>query len=770
MSIAARKWIILSLAVVLTVTSTVLLNVNPAVQPGLPGYLAAVSGQESADNRSGDVSETSENEILQPVFSHSEHFYDSEISVSITASMTGAGIFYTLDGTEPTVGSARYTGPITIKLLDKNEINVVTIKAIAVSGDIITRPLVHTYFTGSKIFDRFDTLVFSLSTDPDHLYDYDTGIFVEGRTRTEYRRENPREKIEPPSPANFNWRGMEGERPVYAEVFESNGERVIAQAAGVRVHGGWSRASQQKSIRLIARNEYQPGQGKFHYDFFPDDTVKDGYDTPFGKYDQLILRNGANDRDFAMIRNEVGYRLAQMAGLQVVSPARPAAVFLNGEYYGFAWLQVRVNAQYLQDIFSAPTRHFQVVGMGEYWIDTDDPAERRAIEDLNGFYTKDLSNDAIFAEFEQLVDVDQLLLYYALQTYLGNQDWPHNNLKRWRYIGEQEDGFLPELDGRWRYVTFDLDWILGLYEDPPDADKPTFQDMMELENERYSHMLNALFVRSDMADKFAMIMCDIAANVVTGQNVNGLISELFGISRNEIRHALTAKKYAGWVSSDSILSNHFNMYKVTGERSAYIFRSLRDHFGWDDDMFTVEVTGAEAYIGTQKGFSANYFSHLKIPLRPALPEHTVFDHWVVNGSVINKPEIEVSLADAVDGVVKVELVTRVELPVLMFGEAYGSSAQNGCTLYNPGEEEVHTGGLYMSNDISNPFLWAIPDARVEPGGILELAGKGSKDIGDLHKIRMGFNARRGQRLYLSDETGTVITHILVSQDEIIFHN
>jgi len=712
MTVSIRKWIILVLAIILTISSVIYLNINPAVQKGLPDHLTAAAQDDPAQPPEF-IAETVSYNDLQIAFSHPDHFYDTDIHISLIASVQGATIYYTMDGSEPTLDSAIYTEPVFIKAYGKNEHIAVTIRAVAAFGETISRSFAHTYFVGTDVHERFDTLIVVLSTNAEHLYDYDTGIFVEGRTRSDYIKENPKATINPPSPANFNWRGMEGERPVYVEAFEPDGERGIAQAAGMRTHGGWSRALDQKSIRLVARNMYENGQGKFHFDFFPEDTVRDGFGSPLGKYDQLVLRNGANDRDFGMLRNEVGLRLAKMAGLEVASPARPVSIFLNGEYYGFAWMQVRVNEQYLQDIFNSPTRDFQVVGMGEQWIDTDDPLEKEDVEYLNSFYDKDLAKKEIFDEFEQLVDIDQLMRYYTLQTFLGNHDWPNNNIKRWRYTGVQEEGLAPELDGRWRYVAFDLDWILGLYEDPPNVFRPTFQEMMNPRNNRYSYMLNTLFKRQDMVDKFAMYMCDIAANIVTGKNVSNLIDELFGKSRNELNHALESKKYAHWVSLGTVRNNHSNMFMVANGRSEYIFQSLREHFGWEDSMFTVEVTGAEAYIGSQKGTSAMYFDHLVIPLKPVLPGYEVFDHWVVNGTVINTPEITVSIEDTVDGVVRVELITREELPLLIFNDAYGSSERNGCVLYNPGNEAVFTDGMYLTNNLENPFRWALPAARIE---------------------------------------------------------
>jgi hypothetical protein len=149
-------------------------------------------------------------------------------------------------------------------------------------------------------------------------------------------------------------------------------------------------------------------------------------------------------------------------------------------------------------------------------------------------------------------------------------------------------------------------------------------------------------------------------------------------------------------------------------------------------------------------------------VKPSLPEFTAFDHWVVNGMVIYSPEITVSVSDAHDGIVRIELVTKEEFPLLIFTEAYGSSLRNGCVLYNPGEDVVSTEGLFITNDISNPFLWQLPPAEISPGGTLEMAGRGSTDASDLLKVRMGFNVREGRMLYLCDEDGNVLHTIIVT--------
>jgi len=758
----AKKWLLLLISVVILFLAVVILNYNPAEPIGVSALYDLLT-ENVPTEEVANIEPIEFSGHIDLSFSHKEHFYETYIEVSITADIPGAVIHYTTDGSAPTTDSPVYNEPVPLYLpVRRQPVAVYPLKAIAVYNDYITSPLVHTYFLAEDIGSRFDVMIFSLSTNDEYLFDFDTGILVEGAERANYRRDNPRAHIIPPSPANFNWRGMESERPVYIEAFEQNGERVIAQLGGVRVHGGWSRAIDQKSLRIVARDMYEPGQGRFRYDFFPDDVRADGFDSPIRRYDQLVLSNNANDRDFAMLRQEVNYALVLESGFRVVSPMRAVAVFLNGEYYGFAWLEVRINGQYLQDVFSAPTNEFQIVGRGEWWVDTEDEKDIEDIGIFNEFYNKDFRNDTVLKEFEELADLDNLLHYYAYQTYVGNRDWPGGNLRRWRYIGEQQEGLAPELDGRWRYIMYDLDFLMALYEETPRPNSPSFNDYMSRNNDRHSYMLAALFVRPEIVDRYATYICDIAANIVTASNVSKQIDRLYDEAYREIGFALDARKYAGWVSHDSVEFNHANMLLYTRVRETHFKQGMMDYFGWDDGEFTVTVSGADAVIGTMVAKSSRYFSHLSIPVRPSLSGFTVFDHWILNGDVINTPEITVSIEDAVDGVVSIELITKEEYPPLLIQEAYGSSERNGLTLFNPGDEAVSTDMLFLTNDLSDPFRWQIPAATVSPGDILEFAGRGSTHPTDLMKIRMGFNVRLGRTIYLINEDGEVLHWMAVS--------
>jgi len=374
-----KRFLALGLAIILLVGSTIALAIYPA-QVTLPTF--------------AETDFFPENAPLMVAFSQTGHFFDSNVSVAILSSNPYAEIHYTLNGGFPTTDSTIYTSPITITAGRNTDVTV--LRAKAVYGDEISEILTHTFFVGQDVHRRFSTLVFSISANHADLYDFHTGIFVEGVTRRDYVRENPGTHVRPTTPANFNWRGREeGERPAHVEAFYADGTRILTQLCGLRVFGSWSRGEPIKSIRLIARRDYSPEAGRFHYPFFPDAFMADEFgDTPIRAYNELILRNGGNDRNHGMIRHELGSTLARRAGFIDVSPVRAASLFINGNFYGHMWLQTRCFEHFLQEVYGTPTRDFDVIGRGEWWFRNATEEQEEALTYKNSFAWRDLNDPA----------------------------------------------------------------------------------------------------------------------------------------------------------------------------------------------------------------------------------------------------------------------------------------------------------------------------------------------------------------------------------------
>ncbi|MGN1109663.1 MAG: CotH kinase family protein, partial [Oscillospiraceae bacterium] len=409
-------------------------------------------------------------------FSLPSGFYSENISVELTAE-GDQQIYFTTDGSDPKPESGNvYTQPIEINAT--SEVRASTIKAAA-AGEDGTLGAVYTvsYVIGQDVDSRFDddTLVFVLSTDPYNLYDYEYGIAVPGKVYDDYVKEHPGEEIPYNAPGNYYMTGREWERPIYVEVFENDGTKVIDQAAGVRLSGGYSRVPDQKSLRLIARKDYDPENGKFKYAFFPGAETEDG--VPVTEFDRLVLRNGANDREFAGVRDELSQNLAQDYGYPVTQHCTPAAVFLNGEYYGFSWLHENYNQDYLATYFGGNRDNYEIVSNTE---NADEGSERALADyaEMYALYDEDLTDDKVFDKLCSLVDIDNLVQYYCMQIFISNKDWPGNNYKAFRYYPAEGEEITSEyMDGRWRFMFFDAEFAWSLYGER--ANLNTMKDLLD---------------------------------------------------------------------------------------------------------------------------------------------------------------------------------------------------------------------------------------------------------------------------------------------------
>ena len=94
------------------------------------GYFVGVSSSKYYNTLIGSIEEVV-GAVASPSFSLAEGLYSGAQTVTITSATTGANIYYTTDGTNPTTASTPYTTPITIN-------TSTTLKAIAVVGSDIS--------------------------------------------------------------------------------------------------------------------------------------------------------------------------------------------------------------------------------------------------------------------------------------------------------------------------------------------------------------------------------------------------------------------------------------------------------------------------------------------------------------------------------------------------------------------------------------------------------------------------------------------------------
>ncbi|MBR4894850.1 MAG: CotH kinase family protein [Clostridia bacterium] len=455
------------------------IEADPSLQPVLPAA-------EPEPETEAPAALPEDGEIL-PLFSVEGGFYTTTktLKISLPDGMPrGTKITYTTDCSEPTKNAKVFLD--TIEVAKSSAVcSVIRAAVFDIDGNQISPVVTQTYLRADA--DRFgeDLLVFSLVTEKKNLTGT-TGI------------------LDHPRGTGKTW-----ERPCHVEIFTPSGERIVSQDAGIRIFGGSSRALPQKSFRLIARRddyfdaEKYDGRGSFAYPFFVGRTVLSGESAgeEILKYDRLVLRNGGNDSIQATAADPRAMTLTRDAAANAFFAAhsdkiacqtsRFAVVYLNGEYYGILDMKEDINDDYLRNLYGLDKEFVTVIKseldttrhcgkhtdggscrFDDVWfyyaVDEGEDSELDAYEamcrdalDALGGSKADL--DAAYERLSEKLDTDSFLEYTALCLYVCNTDWPHNNIRVWRYTGDAEEGN-PYTDGRWRYSTRDLDFSFGRYE------------------------------------------------------------------------------------------------------------------------------------------------------------------------------------------------------------------------------------------------------------------------------------------------------------------
>lgn len=399
-----------------------------------------------------------------PEFSHGAGFYHEPFSLELSHPDPEVVLYYTLDGSLPDTTSLRYTGPLPIEdrsaqenlysMIPTNHIEdgpyrefrwmepdgnvpkAQVVRVLAWREHALPTEQTATYFVQDQGQHTYHLPVISLTTDPAHLFDDETGLYVPGNEYTGHYLTG-----------NYFGRGPEWERAAWLEYFEPDGTPSLNQSIGMRIHGRYSRAMALKSLRLYARGSY--GETSFNHPFFAN--------RPDTAYRRLILRNSGQEFGYTQFGDAAAQTLVQHLDLETQSYA-PVIVFINGEYWGIHNVRERIDAHYLSRLHGIDENLIdKLENDAQVLLGTDEHYQYM----LEYARNHDLSLHEHYEYMQTLMDVDNYLDYYTAKIYLGNTDWPHNNIRYWRSRTPYHPQAPPCLDGRFRWIFFDVDRSFG---------------------------------------------------------------------------------------------------------------------------------------------------------------------------------------------------------------------------------------------------------------------------------------------------------------------
>ncbi|MBU9727008.1 CotH kinase family protein [Diplocloster modestus] len=671
-------------------------------------------------------------------FSVSDTFLSEDTELALTADAVYSSsydIYYTLDGSTPDLESPLYEKPLLLEAGDT--VRAVPVKARVCYKNTLSDVVTKTYFVGKNADQRYTTLIASITTDPENLYDPVTGIMMEG-PNTEYGFKN------------FDQRGDEWIRGANVEMFDETGNKIIDQKIGLGISGGYSANYFPKSLKLDANEIYDKENPKFEYPFFAsEETVS--LQSSGRKFNHLVLRNSGNDLYSTLIRWNLASSLAKEIGMAPVMSARPVTVYLNGEYYGLLQMQDSYSSYNLA----------QQLHVEKYEVEKFESSERECAEAAG--YAEYLYSDLNVASnrehLEELVDMDNFLTYYAFQLMVNNFDWPQKNYAAYRTNKEGADN-------RIRFLLFDTDYMYNLY-DTPDRAQELFGEML-VYPENDNNALSNVLKYPDYETRFVNIITSLMSNILDPEHLLELINRYSQEIAVEI-------EYMEKESPDAEIRNVAENWDSEVARLKHYAEVRNEEVAdWLDTLFEVEdlytVTmapseGADLIFGavrlTPEDPEWNGYFFLSHPLTVTCETYPgyEFDHWEVNQQIVTSRDLVISPDLILEGDNQIRLVTRPisgEGPVI--SKVSAASVDDWIELYNPYTNTIQLRDFYLSDDRSDFLKYRCPDTELEPGETLVLYGKTSPV---LNHYLVNFNLKKGEVLTLSDADGTILDQVRI---------
>ncbi len=671
--------------------------------------------KENANSKNGLLNE--------PKYSLESGFYQKPIEIIINNDNINSKIYYTIDGSEPTIHSKLYNG----ETLHFDSTTVLKSRAFLdnyIPSEIVTA----TYFINEPDAG-LPTL--SFTSDEKYFFDDSLGLFKK---------------------PHYGW-----EHPVSIEYFIANRERAITNRMGVKTHGHGGALGEQTSLRFVSKSRY--GESELKYPFFGANGLK--------TYDKLIIRNSGQDWDAAFLRDAfvsiIGNYVDNVFGTQY----QPVMTYLNGKFWGMYNLRERFDDDFLAEKYKISTASISIMEPLYRIMEGSSRTYRDLVDNI--FKMED---EEVYAAIDKVIDIDNLVDLSAIKYWANNSDWEKTNYKFWRSS---------ELDNKWRWILMDYDLSLN-HDYTNDYTVNLFKPAMDSgkANPLEFHFENILFnaFRSEIfLNKFLNRTCDLLNSTLTSEFLSPILDSLV----ENIEQAINYQKER-WLGSMNKNIMHYNLMRDFFKERPYYYREQLLEFFKLKGISTITL---KSNVDSACSFTLNsikklpidwsgyYFNEIPILVTVQPNSGFEFKHWAIGDSVISEDlSLSISLNDSTQLIAvfekneeeEEETNNSIVINEIMYKAAKDRDTDDWIELLNASDEDIDLSNWVLKDD-DDSHSFIIPEGTMINQGEYLVLVVSSEQFSQFHsdienfigEINYGFGKSDEVRLF--DNKGKLIDSV-----------
>ncbi len=463
------------------------------------------------------------------------------------------------------------------------------------SGKSASTEIIRTYILEKNP----DIAAVFLTTDPNSLFNPDTGIYMEGANA---------EEAMPHYGANY-W--LDKEIPVFVELIENEQNKpAFAKYAGLKIFGNYSRVHPKKSVAITFREKY--GDKRLYYPLFPEFPE-------LTVFKSFILRNFGTSFGKDYIRDRLVSSISK--GLDVdYQRGRYAIVYYNGRYFGLHDLRERSNEYYFETHYGINHSNINLIKTDNS-TSTDSSSEFASI--INWLQENDLNSEASYNYISSHIDLNNLVNYMIIETFANNRDWPGNNQKKWKCKNPST---------LWKWFLYDMDLSFGAGNSKTEN---VFEYIFSGKQEFWQNAPNQTFFfrklleNQKIKNKFINTMLVLLQTDFNRAPIISIIEKMEAEYKSE-----QSRDQKRWTFNVSEMTNQINIIRnFAQERQEIITNQLQTYFKLDKTSpLTIFITGngivhIDKFPVNESHITVDFFEDIPVTISAQPLTGSTWSHW-----------------------------------------------------------------------------------------------------------------------------------------------